>query len=533
MSADTGTVVRVRRALLSVSDKTGLTALGQALAEAGVEIVSTGGTAAALRAAGISVTDVSDGTGFPEILDGRVKTLHPAVHGGLLARRDRPEHAEALAVHRIQPIDLLVVSLYPFEATVQSGAPAAECIENIDVGGPAMIRAAAKNHDAVTVVVDPADYREVATGIAARGGVSAPTRRRLAAKAFTRTAAYDSMVADWLVRQAGAEPGAFPWYSIGGPRQRTLRYGENPHQQAALFATGAAGPGVARARQLQGKELSFNNLNDTDAAVRLVAEFSAPAVAIIKHANPAGAATAPALADAFRLALRCDPLSAFGGVVAFNRRLDTDTARALGELFLEVVAAPEIPAPARTALAGAGRTKLRLIETGALPDPADPAPDVRTIAGGLLVQDRDGRQVDEADLQVVTKRPPTAAEMRDLRFAFKVCKHVRSNAIVYARDGATVGVGAGQMSRVDAARIGARKAREAAQAAGPETSLADRSVVASDAFFPFPDGLLVAVEAGATAVIQPGGSVRDREVIEAADEHGVAMVFTGVRHFRH
>ncbi len=533
VSAGSGPPAPVRRALLSVADKTGLAALGRALADAGVELLSTGGTAAALRTAGVTVTEVAECTGFPELLDGRVKTLHPVIHGGLLGRRDRNDHVEAMAALGIRPIDLLVVSLYPFETTVQAGAPAAECIEMIDIGGPAMIRAAAKNHEAVTVVVDPDDYAEVVAGIAARGEVPAHTRRKLAAKAFTRTAAYDSMVAQWLALQADADRTTFPWYSIGGPRQRTLRYGENPHQQAALFATATAEPGVARARLLQGKELSFNNLNDADTALRLVAEFSDPAAAIVKHANPSGAATAPAAADAFRLALRCDPVAAFGGIVALNRRLDPETARALGTLFLEVVAAPEIPASARSVFEQAGKTGLRLIETGALPDPSGSAPDVRTVSGGLLVQDRDGGKIEAADLQVVTRRPPTAAEMRDLCFAFRVCKHVKSNAIVYARNGATVGVGAGQMSRVDAARLAARKALEAGQAAGLDTSLAVRSVVASDAFFPFPDGLLAAVDAGATAVVQPGGSVRDRDVIRAADEHDVAMVFTGLRHFRH
>ena len=525
--------VPVRRALLSVSDKTGLVEFGEALAAAGAEILSTGGTAAALRDAGVRVTEVADHTGFPEILDGRVKTLHPVIHGGLLGRRDSRDHLDAMAACQISPIDLLVVSLYPFEAKVRDGAAPAECVENIDIGGPAMIRSAAKNHDSVAVLVDPDDYRGVAAQIAETGGISAEGRRWLAAKAFARTAAYDSMVAEWLARHAGADVSTFPWYSVGGPRRSTLRYGENPHQQGALFATGTAEPGVAQARQLQGKELSFNNLNDADAAFRLVAEFADPAVAIIKHANPSGVATAAVAADAFRLALRCDPVSAFGGIVALNRRLDTETARAIATLFVEVVVAPEVSASAQAVFEEAGRTGLRLLETGGMPDPAGPAPDVRTISGGLLVQDRDSGQVGEADLEVVTERAPTAMEMRDLLFAFKVCKHVKSNAIVYAKHGATVGVGAGQMSRVDSARVAAGKAAEAAQAAGLGASLATGSVVASDAFFPFPDGLLAAVEAGATAVIQPGGSVRDKEVIQAADERGVAMVFTGMRHFRH
>ena len=533
MSAVGDTVVAVRRALVSVSDKGGLVEFGQALQAADVEILSTGGTASALHAAGVPVTEVAEHTGFPEMLDGRVKTLHPAIHGGLLGRRDSEEHVRTMAAHGIGPIDLLVVSLYPFEAAVWGGEAPAVCVENIDIGGPAMIRSAAKNHDAVTVVVDPADYDGIAAEISAKGGVTAEARQWLAAKAFARTAAYDSMVAGWLAERAGAGVGTFPWYSIGGPRQTPLRYGENPHQQAALFATGMAEPGVAHARQLQGKTLSFNNLNDADAAFRLVAEFADPAASIIKHANPAGVATALVTADAFRLALRCDPVSAFGGIVALNRRLDVETARAIAALFVEVVVAPEISAAAQAVFEEAGRSGLRLLETGGMPDPAAAAPDVRTIAGGLLVQNRDGGQIDEAELRVVTARAPSAAEMRDLLFAFKVCKHVKSNAIVYAKNGATVGVGAGQMSRVDSARVAAAKAVEAAQAAGLDGSLAAGSVVASDAFFPFPDGLLAAVEAGATAVIQPGGSVRDEEVIRTADERGLAMVFTGMRHFRH
>ncbi len=523
----------VRRALLSVSDKTGLVEFGQALAAAGVEILSSGGTAAALRAAGVEAIEVADYTGYPEILDGRVKTLHPRIHGGLLGRREVPDHVDAMAAQGIEPIDLLAVTLYPFEATVGAGATAAECIENIDIGGPALIRAAAKNHESVTVVVDPADYGTVAAVISETGGVPEVTRRQLAAKAFARTAAYDSMVAGWMAREVGAKPGAFPWYSEGGPLKRALRYGENPHQDAALFVTGAQEPSVATARQLQGKELSFNNYNDADAAFRLVSEFEDPAVVIVKHANPSGAAIARTAADAYRLALRCDPVSAFGGIVALNRPLDPETARAIADLFIEVVVAPEVPAAARAVFEDAGKRNLRLLETGGMPDPAAAGPDVRTIAGGLLVQDRDIGRVGEDDLRVVTRRAPTRTEQRDLRFAFTVCKHVKSNAIVYAKDGATAGIGAGQMSRVDSALVAARKAQEAAKAAGLDNSLAEGSVVASDAFFPFPDGLLAAADAGATAVIQPGGSVRDDDVVEAADARGLAMVFTGMRHFRH
>lgn len=517
--------VRVRRALLSVSDKTGIGELAGALERAGCEILSTGGTAGALREAGVGVTDVAAHTGAPEILDGRVKTLHPKVHGGLLGRRGDAGHAAEMEEHGIGGIDLLCVNLYPFEATVAKGADEATCVENIDIGGPAMIRSAAKNHEGVVVLVDPDDYAGVIGEIGAGGGVSRETRRRLAAKAFARTAAYDSAVAAWF--RGNGDGGFGPWFSAGGTRVAELRYGENPHQRAALYATGAGG--IAGARQLQGKELSYNNLNDADAAWALVSEIGEPACAIIKHANPSGVARAADLAGAYRLALRCDPVSAFGGIVAFNRPLDADAARAVAELFVEVVVAPEVTEEARAAFRA--KRNLRVLEAGS--PPAADGGEVRMVAGGFLVQSRDGALVDADGLEVVTKRKPDAREVEDLVFAFRVCKHVKSNAIVYVRDGATVAVGAGQMSRVDSARIAADKARAAAREAGLERPLTEGSVVASDAFFPFADGLLAAVDAGATAVVQPGGSVRDGEVIAAADERGIAMAFTGVRHFRH
>ena len=523
----------IRRALLSVSDKTGIVDFAAGLVRHGVVIVSTGGTADALRAAGIAVTEVSEVTGFPEIMDGRVKTLHPAIHGGLLAVRDDARHRSALDRHGIAAIDLLAVNLYPFEATEAAGAGFAECIETIDIGGPAMIRAAAKNHADVTVVVEPGDYAAVLAEMDANGGATlAETRRVLAAKAFARTAAYDAAVSGWLARETG-RPG-LPHRAFGGRLVQALRYGENPHQQAWFYAGIEQRPGVATARQVQGKELSYNNINDTNAAFECVGEFdpdAAAAVVIVKHANPCGVATAATLADAYRLALRCDPVSAFGGIVAVNRPLDAAAAREIAQVFTEVVIAPAADDEALAVLAG--KTGLRLLITGALPDPGAPGLDVRSVAGGLLVQTRDDGTLDEGTLKVVTRRAPDARERADLAFAWKVAKHVKSNAIVFARDGATAGIGAGQMSRVDAARIAVMKAREAAQAAGLDAPLTADSVAASDAFFPFPDGLLAVAEAGATAVIQPGGSVRDDEVIAAADAAGLAMVFTGMRHFRH
>ena len=520
----------VRRALLSVYDKTGLVPLAQALAARGVTLISTGGTSKALQTAGISVTDVAEVTRFPEMLEGRVKTLHPAVHGGLLARRDKPDHLATIAQHGIAPIDLLVSNLYPFAATVARGAAFDECVENIDIGGPAMIRAAAKNFDGVAVVTDPAEYEAVLADLAAHdGATSLALRRRLMQLAYARTAAYDAAIAEWLGTQSG---GLFPeTLGIAARLKQRLRYGENPHQQAAFYVGGAPRPGVATAEQIQGKELSYNNLNDTDAAFELVAEFEPPAVAIIKHANPCGVAVGRDLADAYSKALSCDPVSAYGGIVAVNRPLDGSTAELVGKLFAEVVIAPEIEPTAREALQR--KTALRVLVAGGMPDPAAAGMTLRSLAGGYLLQTRDNGRVGAADLKTVTKRAPTAGELEDLLFAFRVAKHVKSNAIVYAKAGATVGIGAGQMSRVDSSRIAAWKAAESGKAAGLAESPAKGSVVASDAFFPFADGLLAAVEAGATAVIQPGGSIRDPDVIAAADQAGVAMVFTGMRHFRH
>lgn len=524
---------RVTRALLSVSDKTGLLEFAQALVARNITLVSTGGTRKSLAQAGLPVLDVSEVTGFPEMMDGRVKTLHPAVHGGLLAIRDNPEHQAAMIANGIGPIDLLVVNLYPFEATVASGAGYDDCIENIDIGGPAMIRAAAKNHGDVAVVVEGADYKAVLDDLDANDGrTSRQLRRRLAQKAYARTAAYDAAISNWFAAQLGeANP---DFRAIGGALAESMRYGENPHQSAAFYRGPEARPGVSTARQLQGKQLSFNNINDTDAAYECVAEFDparTAAVAIIKHANPCGVAEGATLAEAYERALRCDPVSAFGGIVALNRSLDAEAARKIVEVFTEVIIAPDASEEAIAIVAA--KKNLRLLLTGGLPDPRAGGLAVRTVSGGFLVQGRDNAVVDDMDLRVVTKRQPSEAELADMRFAFRVAKHVKSNAIVYVKDGATVGVGAGQMSRVDSSRIAAWKAAEAAKAAGLPETLAIGSVVASDAFFPFADGLLAAAEAGATAVIQPGGSMRDDEVIKAADEVGLAMVFTGHRHFRH
>jgi phosphoribosylaminoimidazolecarboxamide formyltransferase / IMP cyclohydrolase len=522
-------VVPVRRALLSVSDKAGLVEFGRFLAGRGAEILSTGGTARALREAGVPVREVGDYTGVPEMLDGRVKTLVPRIHGGLLGRRDLPAHRAQMEEHGIAPIDLVVVNLYPFERTVAGGAPFDDCIENIDIGGPAMIRSAAKNHAHVAVLTEPAQLGEARAEIEARGGTTLALRRRLAAAAYARTAAYDAAIAGWFAAQEGQE---FPSrLSFAGSLKQTLRYGENPHQRAAFYTDGTARPGIATAVQAQGKELSYNNLNDTDAAVEAVAEFDAPAVVIVKHANPCGVAVADSLAAAWDLALRCDPVSAFGGIVAANRTLDAAAAERIAAIFTEVVVAPDADEGARAVFAR--KKNLRLLLTGGLPDPAAPGLSFRSVAGGFLAQGRDSGRVGEAELRVATRRAPTPAEMADLLFAFRVCKHVKSNAIVYAKGGATVGIGAGQMSRVDSARIAAWKSEEAARAAGLSEPLARGSVVASDAFFPFADGLQAAAAAGATAVIQPGGSMRDAEVVAAADAAGLAMVFTGMRHFRH
>ena len=523
-------LLEIKRALISVYDKSGVVDLARALSEQGAEILSTGGTARALIEAGVTVTDISRVTGMPEMMDGRVKTLHPRIHGGLLALRDDPQHRESMQSFDIRPIDCLVANLYPFEETVARKAETAETIENIDIGGPAMIRAAAKNAAWVAAVTDPSDYGMIAEALKA-GGVSRTLRSRLAAKAFARTAAYDAAISMWYAREVGED---FPArLSIPGRLRERLRYGENPHQSAALYLTDEAGPSVARARQIQGKELSYNNLNDADAAFELASDLDSEraAVAIIKHANPCGVASGANLMEAYEKALRCDPVSAYGGIVAVNRPLDQAAAEAITDIFTEVVIAPDADEAALVVFAK--KVNLRLLLTGGMADPSSASLRVRSVAGGLLVQSRDAGRVTRAECRVVTRRAPTDAEMNDLLFAFRVAKHVKSNAIVYAKDGATVGIGAGQMSRVDSARIAAQKAAEAAKAAGAAGPLTQGSVAASDAFFPFADGLLVTAEAGATAIIQPGGSLRDNEVIAAADERGLAMVFTEMRHFRH
>ncbi|HEX4635703.1 MAG TPA: bifunctional phosphoribosylaminoimidazolecarboxamide formyltransferase/IMP cyclohydrolase [Rhizomicrobium sp.] len=531
------TIRKIARALLSVSDKTGLIEFAKGLADQGVMLISTGGTAKTLRDAGLSVTDVSDITNFPEMMDGRVKTLHPMVHGGLLSLRDKPDHAAAMMEHGIAGIDLLVCNLYPFEATVARGADFETTIENIDIGGPAMTRSAAKNHDWVTVVVDVEDYKAVLDEMKANGGATTyGLRKKLAQRAFARTAAYDAAVSNWfagaLAKDGDKEPPRRR--SFGGLLRQGLRYGENPHQEAAFYADGSARPGVATAKQLQGKELSYNNINDTDAAYELVAEFdpkTAPACAIIKHANPCGVALGRTLKDAYLAALTCDPVSAFGGVLAFNRTLDGETAEEISKIFTEVIIAPDADEDAQRILAA--KKNLRLLTAGGLPDPLAPTLTYRSVAGGFLVQTRDNGRVTRAGLKVVTKRQPTEREITDMLLAFTIGKHVKSNAIIYVKDGSTAGIGAGQMSRVDSARIAAIKAKDAARIAGWDKPRTVGSAAASEAFFPFPDGLLVVAEAGATAVIQPGGSVNDQKVIDAADEAGLAMVFTGMRHFRH
>ncbi len=526
--------VTIRRALLSVSDKTGLADLGQALAARGIELVSTGGTAKALRDAGLSVRDVSELTGFPEMMDGRVKTLHPKVHGGLLAVRDNPEHAAAMAEHDIGAIDLVVVNLYPFEATVAKGADRDEVIENIDIGGPSMVRSAAKNHAFVAIVTQPADYAGLLAELdECAGATRLPFRKLMAARAFAQTAAYDSMIAQWFA--FADQQQTFPeMLSVNGRRAAELRYGENPHQAAALYLP--VGPhicGIAQAEQVQGKALSYNNYNDADAALELAAEFrgQAPAVVIVKHANPCGVAQAATLLEAWQGALACDDVSAFGGIVAVNSRLDGATAEAICAIFTEVVIAPEVDDEARAVFAR--KKNLRLLVTGDLPDPRRAGLAVKPITGGLLVQTRDNGAIAQGDLKLVTKRAPSPQELKDCLFAWTVARHVKSNAIVYAKDGITAGIGAGQMNRRDSSRIAAMKAAEAAEKFGWPSPRTRGSAVASDAFFPFADGLLAAAEAGATAVIQPGGSIRDDEVIAAADERGLAMVFTGMRHFRH
>jgi phosphoribosylaminoimidazolecarboxamide formyltransferase/IMP cyclohydrolase len=524
--------VKIKRALISASNKEGLVAFAAELSEMGVEILSTGGTAKTLKDANIEVKDVSEHTGFPEIMDGRVKTLHPKVHGGLLAKRSDETHLKAMQDNGIVGIDLLVVNLYPFSETVASGADFDTCIENIDIGGPALIRAASKNHEFVTVITDPQDYETVLEELRENDGATTHTlRKKLAANAFALTATYDSSIASWMAKKM--DETSFPRrISFSGTRKQILRYGENPHQQAALYAfDGTARRGAAFASQIQGKELSYNNLNDSDAAFELVAEFDDPCVAIIKHANPCGVSLGADVLEAYEKALSCDTVSAFGGIIAMNRTLTAKAAEKIIETFCEVIIAPDIEAGATDILQQ--KKNVRVLTTGGMPDLKERRRMVTRIAGGLLVQDSDIGVVDMEDLKVVSEREPTEEEMRDMLFAFKVAKHVKSNAIVYAKEGATVGIGAGQMSRLDSSRIAAIKAQDAAEVMGLDAPLTRGSVVASDAFFPFADGVIAAAEAGVTAVIQPGGSIRDEEVIAAADERSLAMVFTGMRHFKH
>ncbi len=527
-------LVRIKSALISLSDKSGLDVLAAGLTRHGVELISTGGTAAKLRELGHEVRDISEVTGFPEIMDGRVKTLHPKVHGGLLGVRDNAQHRAMMDEHAIAPIDLVVVNLYPFEQTVAKGAGRDEIIENIDIGGPSMVRSAAKNHAFVAVVTDPADYDALLAELDGNeGGTSLELRRRFAAKAYALTAAYDSMISQWFAFADLGERFPATW-TLSAKLAMPLRYGENPHQKAALYLPlGPRARGIAEAEQVQGKELSYNNLNDASAALDLAAEFrdDRPTIVIVKHANPCGVASADDLVEAWRQALACDSVSAFGGIVAANRPLDGATAEAIAAIFTEVVVAPDANEDARAIFAK--KKNLRLLLAGELPDPTRGGQSLAVIAGGLLVQDRDNGRLSRDDLKCVTRRQPTERELADCLFAWTVAKHVKSNAIVYAKDGATAGIGAGQMNRRDSARIAAAKAIEAAETNGWPEPRTVGSAVASDAFFPFADGLLAAVEAGATAVIQPGGSIRDDEVIAAADEAGIAMLFTGMRHFRH
>ncbi|UHS57849.1 bifunctional phosphoribosylaminoimidazolecarboxamide formyltransferase/IMP cyclohydrolase [Agrobacterium vaccinii] len=525
--------VKIRTALLSVSDKTDIIELAGTLVKLGVKLLSTGGTSKAIADAGLPVTDVSDVTKFPEIMDGRVKTLHPNVHGGLLAIRDDEEHVEAMRAHGIEAIDLAIINLYPFEEVRAKGGDYPTTVENIDIGGPAMIRASAKNHAYVTVITDPSDYPELLEALQANDGeTSYALRQKFAAKAYARTAAYDAVISNWFAEALSIET---PHYrAVGGVLKEKMRYGENPHQSAGFYLTGDKRPGVATATLLQGKQLSYNNINDTDAAYELVAEFlpeKAPAVAIIKHANPCGVATGETLLDAYKRALACDPVSAFGGVIALNRTLDAETAEEIIQLFTEVIIAPDVTEEAR--LIVARKPNLRLLSAGGLPDARAPGITAKTVSGGLLVQSRDNGMVEDLDLKVVTNRAPKPQELEDMKFAFKIAKHVKSNAVIYAKDGQTAGIGAGQMSRIDSARIAAQKAEDAAKAMGLAEPLTKGSAVASEAFYPFADGLLAAIAAGATAVIQPGGSMRDQDVIDAANAHNVAMVFTGMRHFKH
>jgi len=528
------TILPIRTALISVSNKTGIVEFASFLATHGVRIISTGGTAASLRNADIDVTDVSDVTGFPEIMDGRVKTLSPFIHGGILARRDNAEHQQAMDTHHIEPIDLVVLNLYPFAQTLARSSDIDELIENIDIGGPAMTRAAAKNHAFVSIVTDPSDYGKICELISSQGGLDAAMRRQLAHKAFSMTASYDAMISNWmetLVTDPDDDNLLPETLTLAAPQTLSLRYGENPHQKAGFYSLDTQCASVGNARQIQGKALSYNNINDTDAAFRLVSEFSAPTIAIIKHANPCGVASADRLATAWQGAFETDPVSAFGGIIAMNRTLDADTAQQISSIFSEVIIAPDADHQALQILSA--KSNLRVLLTGGMADPAKPAIHMRSVAGGLLVQTADNGQLVEQSLQIVTEKHPTTAEMDDLKMAWRIAKHVKSNAIVYVKDQISAAIGAGQMSRVDSCRIAAQKAQDMARHHNWPAPRTQGSVVASDAFFPFADGLLAAIEAGASAVIQPGGSMRDDEVIAAANEAGIAMVFTGMRHFNH
>ena len=518
---------KITRALISVSDKTGIVEFAKFLKSNNVEIISTGGTAKKLRDEGINVRDVSKLTGFPEIMDGRVKTLHPKVHGGIMNVRDNKEHQKQKDQHSIRDIDMVVINLYPFEQTIARNADFEEAIENIDIGGPSMIRSAAKNHNDVTVIVNPERYTGVIEVMKQNGGATTPkVRKALAAEAFSRTAVYDSAIATWFEGEIGIQ---FPEnLSFASKRRQMLTYGENPHQKAGLYVYNDKAVSAANAEVIQGKELSFNNILDADSALEMVKEFEHPAAVIVKHNNPCGVAAAHNIAEAYEKAFNCDPVSSFGGIFAFNREVDLETAEKISEIFCEVIIAPSFSLGALEKLSG--KKNLRLLATGEFEKgKSDKGYNAKSIKGGFLLQEKDNIVFNESDLKVVTKRKPSKQEMQDLIFAFTVCKHVKSNAIVYAKDGATVGIGAGQMSRVDSSRIGAWKAKETNR----NSDSAEGAVLASDAFFPFADGLEAAAQQGVTAVIQPGGSKRDQEVIGAADKVGIAMVFTGVRHFRH
>ncbi|MCF6344674.1 MAG: bifunctional phosphoribosylaminoimidazolecarboxamide formyltransferase/IMP cyclohydrolase [Devosiaceae bacterium] len=523
---------KLRRALISVFDKTGIAEFAASLVDLGIEIVSTGGTRELLQESGVPVIDISELTGFPEMMDGRVKTLHPKVHGGLLAKRDDDAHKSAMRIHQIPNIDMVVVNLYPFEETVKSGADYDEIIENIDIGGPAMIRSGAKNHAFVTTIVDPNDYDNVIKHLSEHGQVPLSERQKMAAKAFAKTANYDSAISNWFAKSLDYKD--IPYRVFSGSLIEEMRYGENPHQWAAFYDDGSNAIGIANAKQVQGKKLSYNNINDTDAAIALISEFDPKefaVVAIIKHANPCGFGLEQNLDSAYKSALKCDPTSAFGGIVALNREIDVSVAEEIVKIFTEVIIAPSISPKALAIIES--KKNLRLLLIDEMPNPKAKALMMKSISGGMLVQDSDNQNVDDCELKVVTKRAPTEQELADLKIAAKVAKHVKSNAIIYVKDGATVGIGAGQMSRIDSTRIAHQKSKDAAKAAGERGALTKGSVVASDAFFPFADGLIAAIEAGATAVIQPGGSIRDDEVIAAANKAKIAMVFTGMRHFRH